>query len=182
MSLTRRKLLLNIVSGFSVVGLIALFFPFLKGIVPTLKKKEGKEIDVSAMRDGEAKAVRWKGRNVLIVKRRPDSISKHSGQLKRLIDPFSRNSSQPEFARGHGRSDRDSYLVVYSFCTLLSCELKRLQIETENGGVFAGFFCPCDGSRYDTSGRVIAGSAAKYNLSIPNYEHVTESRIRLTGV
>lgn len=182
MSLTRRKLLLNIVSGFSVVGLIALFFPFLKGIVPTLKKKEGKEIDVSAMRDGEAKAVRWKGRNVLIVKRRPDSISKHSGQLKRLIDPFSRNSSQPEFARGHGRSDRDSYLVVYSFCTLLSCELKRLQIETENGDVFAGFFCPCDGSRYDTSGRVIAGSAAKYNLSIPNYEHVTESRIRLTGV
>jgi len=182
MSLTRRKLLLNIVSGFSVVGLIALIFPFLKGIVPTLKKKEGKEIDVSAMRDGEAKAVRWKGRNVLIVKRRPDSISKHSGQLKRLIDPFSRNSSQPEFARGHGRSDRDSYLVVYSFCTLLSCELKRLQIETENGDVFAGFFCPCDGSRYDTSGRVIAGSAAKYNLSIPNYEHVAESRIRLTGV
>ena len=182
MSITRRKLLLNIVSGFSVVGLIALIFPFLKGIVPTLKKKEGKEIDVSAMRDGEAKAVRWKGRNVLIVKRRPDSISKHSGQLKRLIDPFSRNSSQPEFARGHGRSDRDSYLVVYSFCTLLSCELKRLQIETENGVVFAGFFCPCDGSRYDTSGRVIAGSAAKYNLSIPNYEHVSESRIRLTGV
>ena len=182
MSLTRRKMLLNIVSGFSVVGLIALFFPFLKGIVPTLKKKEGKEIDVSAMIDGEAKAVRWKGRNVLIVKRRPDSISKHSGQLKRLIDPFSRNSSQPEFARGHGRSDRDSYLVVYSFCTLLSCELKRLQIETENGDVFAGFFCPCDGSRYDTSGRVIAGSAAKYNLSIPNYEHVSESRIRLTGV
>jgi len=182
MSLTRRKMLLNIVSGFSVVGLIALLFPFLKGIVPTLKKKEGKEIDVSAMRDGEAKAVRWKGRNVLIVKRRPDSISKHSGQLKRLIDPFSRNSSQPEFARGHGRSDRDSYLVVYSFCTLLSCELKRLQIETENGDVFAGFFCPCDGSRYDTSGRVIAGSAAKYNLSIPNYEHVAESRIRLTGV
>ena len=182
MSLTRRKLLLNIVSGFSVVGLIALIFPFLKGIVPTLKKKEGKEIDVSALRDGEAKTVRWKGKNVWIVKRHPDSISKHSGQLKRLIDPFSRNSSQPEFARGHGRSDRDSYLVVYSFCTLLSCELKRLQIETENGDVFAGFFCPCDGSRYDTSGRVIAGSAAKYNLSIPNYEHVTESRIRLTGV
>ena len=182
MSPTRRKLLLNIVSGFSIVGLIALIFPFLKGIVPTLKRKEGKEIDVSALRDGEAKTVRWKGKNVLIVKRHPDSISKHSGQLKRLIDPFSRNSSQPEFARGHGRSDRDSYLVVYSFCTLLSCELKRLQIETENGDVFAGFFCPCDGSRYDTSGRVIAGSAAKYNLSIPNYEHVTESRIRLTGV
>ena len=182
MSPTRRKLLLNIVSGFSVVGLIALIFPFLKGIVPTLKKKEGKEIDVSALRDGEAKTVRWKGRNVVIVKRPPDSISKDSGQLKRLIDPFSRNSSQPEFAKGHGRSERDNYLVVYSYCTLLSCELKRLQTETEKGDVFAGFFCPCDGSRYDTSGRVTAGSAAKYNLSIPIYEHVSESRIRLTGV
>ena len=182
MSLTRRKLLLNIVSGFSVAGLIALLFPFLKGVVPTLKKEEAKEIDVSAMKDGEAKTVRWKGRNVLIVKRHPDFISKHSSHLKNLIDPFSRNSSQPEFANGHRRSDRDNYLVVYSYCTLLSCELKRLQIETEKSDVFAGFFCPCDGSRYDTSGRVIAGSAAKYNLSIPNYEHVSESRIRLTGV
>ena len=182
MSLTRRKLLLNIVSGFSVVGLIALLFPFLKGIVPTLKKKELREIDVSAMKDGEAKTVRWKGRNVVIVKRNPDSISKHSSQLKSLIDPFSSNSSQPEFAKGHGRSSRDNYLVVYSYCTLLSCELKRLQIETKQGDVFAGFFCPCDGSRYDTSGRVNSGSAAKYNLSIPNYEHVSEGRIRLTGV
>jgi ubiquinol-cytochrome c reductase iron-sulfur subunit len=162
--------------------LIGLLFPFLRGVVPTLKKVEVKEIDVSAMKDGELKIVRWKGRNVLIVKRDPNSIMKHPSQLKSLADPFSRSSLQPEFANGHGRSDRDNYLVVYSYCTLLSCELKRLQIETENGGVFAGFFCPCDGSRYDTSGRVIAGSAAKYNLSIPNYEHVTESRIRLTGV
>ena len=181
MSLTRRKLLLNIVSGFSVAGLIALLFPFLKGIVPTLKEEE-KEIDVSAMKDGEVKTVRWKGRNVLIVKRHPGSISKQASQLKSLIDPFSRNSSQPEFAKGHGRSDRDDYLVVYSYCTLLSCELKSLQIETGKGDIFAGFFCPCDGSRYDTSGRVTVGSAAKYNLSIPNYEHVSESRIRLTGV
>ena len=182
MSLTRRKLLLNIVSGFSIAGLVALLFPFLRGIVPALSKDEAKEIDVSAMKDGDAKSVRWKGRNVLIVKRHPDSIRKRSSQLESLTDPFSRNSSQPEFAKGHGRSDRDNYLVVYSYCTLLSCELKRLQIETARGDVFAGFFCPCDGSRYDTSGRVIAGSAAKYNLSIPNYEYVSGSRIRLTGV
>ncbi len=182
MAISRRRLLLNIVSGFSAAGLIALLFPFVKGILPTLKKVEAKEIDVSAMKDGELKTVRWKGRNVLIVKRDPDSISQSPSQLKSLIDPFSRNSSQPEFARGHGRSDQDNYLVVYSYCTLFSCELKRLEVEKEEGDVFAGFFCPCDGSRYDTSGRVFAGSAAKYNLSIPNYAQISASRIRLNGV
>ena len=181
MALTRRKLLLNIVAGFGVAGVLAFIFPFLRGMLPTLKNAEAKEIDISSMKDGEIKTVRWKGKNVLIVKRNPESIGKRPSQLKILTDPFSINSLQPEFARGHGRSSRENYLVVYSYCTLLSCDLKRLETIGEQGSVFGGFFCPCDGSRYDTSGRVITGSAAKYNLSIPNYEHVSENRIRLTG-
>ncbi len=181
MALSRRKLLLNIVAGFGAAGILGLIFPFLRGMLPTLKNTEARVIDLSSMRDGELKTVRWKGKNVLIVKRNPGSINKRPSQLKSLTDPFSINSLQPEFAQGHGRSSRENYLVVYSYCTLLSCELKRLEISGEEGNVFGGFFCPCDGSRYDTSGRVITGSAAQYNLSIPNYEHISESRIRLTG-
>ena len=138
-------------------------------------------IDISSLKDGELKTVRWKGKNVLIVKRNPESISKRPSQLKSLIDPFSLNSLQPEFAEGHGRSSRENHLVVYSYCTLFSCELKRLEIIGKESNVFEGFFCPCDGSRYDTSGRVISGSAAQHNLSIPNYEHISEGLIRLTG-
>ena len=181
MALTRRKLLLNIVAGFGAAGLLALIFPFFRGVLPTLKNVEARVVDISAMRDGEVKIVRWKGKNVLIVKRNPETISKRPSQLKSLIDPFSINSLQPEFAQGHGRSSRENYLLVYSYCTLLSCELKRLEVIGEEGSIFEGFFCPCDGSRYDTSGRVIKGSAAQYNLSIPNYEHISENRIRLTG-
>ena len=181
MALTRRKLLLNIVAGFGAAGLFSFVFPFLRGMLPTLKEAEAKEIDISSMKNGEFKTVRWKGKNVLIVKRNPESISKRPIQLKSLIDPFSIKSLQPGFAQGHGRSSREDCLVVYSYCTLLSCELKRLEIRGEKGNVFGGFFCPCDGSRYDTSGRVISGSAAQYNLSIPNYEHISEHRIRLIG-
>tara|TARA_Y100001935_G_C17284280_1_gene499385 strand:+ start:784 stop:1332 length:549 start_codon:yes stop_codon:yes gene_type:complete len=181
MALTRRKLLLNIVAGFGAAGLLALIFPFLRGMLPTLKNVEARVVDIAAMRDGEMKTVRWKGKNVLIVKRNPESINKRPSQLKSLTDPFSINSLQPEFAQGHGRSSRENYLLVYSYCTLLSCELKRLEVIGEEGSIFEGFFCPCDGSRYDTSGRVIKGSAAQYNLSIPNYEHISENRIRLTG-
>jgi Rieske Fe-S protein len=41
-----------------------------------------------------------------------------------------------------------------------------------------GFFCPCHGSQYDTSGRVRRGPAPQ-NLVVPPYEFVSDSKIRI---
>jgi len=45
-------------------------------------------------------------------------------------------------------------------------------------GDFNGWFCPCHGSHYDTSGRIRKGPAPK-NLEIPPYDFVGDTRIKI---
>ena len=55
----------------------------------------------------------------------------------------------------------DGFFTVSSVCTHLGCNVKR---------VASGFECPCHGSRFDESGRVVHGPAptglAWYSLSL----------------
>jgi ubiquinol-cytochrome c reductase iron-sulfur subunit len=45
-------------------------------------------------------------------------------------------------------------------------------------GNYDGFFCPCHGSQYDSSGRIRQGPAP-LNLAIPPYEFVSDTKIRI---
>lgn len=69
----------------------------------------------------------------------------------------------------------DGFYSVSSICTHLGCNVKR---------VGAGFECPCHGSRFDESGRVVAGPApaplAWYALSLsPRGELVVDLERRV---
>ena len=52
----------------------------------------------------------------------------------------------------------------------------RLPIAHE--GQYQGFFCPCHGSVYDTSGRIRQGPAPT-NLAVPPYAFVSDTKIRI---
>ncbi len=54
-------------------------------------------------------------------------------------------------------------------CTHLGC------IPVGEAGEFDGWFCPCHGSQYDSSGRIRKGPAPK-NLVVPPYEFVSDTR------
>ena len=43
-------------------------------------------------------------------------------------------------------------------------------------GDFNGWFCPCHGSHYDTSGRIRKGPAP-LNLEVPPYKFVDDAKI-----
>jgi ubiquinol-cytochrome c reductase iron-sulfur subunit len=45
-------------------------------------------------------------------------------------------------------------------------------------GEFKGWFCPCHGSVFDTSGRIRQGPAP-INLPIPPYTFVADTKIRI---
>ena len=45
-------------------------------------------------------------------------------------------------------------------------------------GKFGGWFCPCHGSHYDTSGRIRIGPAPR-NLEVPDYEYLSDSVIKI---
>jgi ubiquinol-cytochrome c reductase iron-sulfur subunit len=62
-------------------------------------------------------------------------------------------------------------------CTHLGC-IPLGQKPADVKGEFNGWFCPCHGSSYDSSGRIRKGPAPK-NLDIPTYTFLTETRIKI---
>ena len=61
------------------------------------------------------------------------------------------------------RVKNPEWLVVLGVCTHLGC------VPINGAGDFGGYFCPCHGSHYDTSGRIRKGPAP-LNLEVPSYE------------
>jgi len=48
----------------------------------------------------------------------------------------------------------------------------------DSRGDYGGWFCPCHGSHYDTSGRVRKGPAPT-NLPVPTYTCMSPTQIRV---
>ncbi len=68
-------------------------------------------------------------------------------------------------------------LVTSGACTHLGC----VPVGPGGGnlGDYGGWYCPCHGSHYDTSGRIRKGPAPS-NLPIPDYRYVSESVISIS--
>ena len=67
-------------------------------------------------------------------------------------------------------------LVTSGSCTHLGCVPVG---PGNNTGDYGGWYCPCHGSHYDTSGRIRKGPAPS-NLPVPTYEYVSASVIKIS--
>ena len=68
-------------------------------------------------------------------------------------------------------------LVTSGSCTHLGCV--PVGPAQGNTGDFGGWYCPCHGSHYDTSGRIRKGPAPT-NLPVPDYNYVSDSVINIS--
>ena len=75
------------------------------------------------------------------------------------------------------RVKKPDWLVMVGVCTHLGC-IPQGQKPTEVKGEYNGWFCPCHGSQYDTSGRIRKGPAPK-NLEVPAYQFLDDTHIRI---
>src|SRR3546814_168884 len=73
------------------------------------------------------------------------------------------------------RVEKPEWLVVIGVCTHLGC-VPLGQKPGQDRGDFGGWFCPCHGSHYDTSGRVRRGPAP-LNLPVPPYSFTSDTQI-----
>jgi ubiquinol-cytochrome c reductase iron-sulfur subunit len=64
------------------------------------------------------------------------------------------------------------WLILIGTCTHLGC------VPTFGGGDYGGWFCPCHGSVYDTSGRIRRGPAPK-NLEVPDYSFLSDTKVKV---
>lgn len=119
------------------------------------------EVDLSSIEPGSTVTVKWRGKPVFIRRRTEDDI-----KLANSVDVGSLRDPQEDAVRVKD----PEWLIVVGVCTHLGC------IPLPNAGDFGGWFCPCHGSHYDISGRIRKGPAP-YNLEVPTYSFLTESKL-----
>ena len=111
------------------------------------------EFDVGGIAEGTTLTVKWRGKPVFIRHRTDAEIAREQVvELSGLRDP------QLDSAR----TQDPKWLIVLGICTHLGC------VPISGAGEYGGWFCPCHGSHYDTSGRIRKGPAP-LNLELPPY-------------
>ncbi|MGB0343371.1 MAG: ubiquinol-cytochrome c reductase iron-sulfur subunit [Parvibaculales bacterium] len=161
----RRDFLFLATGAFAAVGAANIVWPLIHQMNPdaSVKALASIEVDISAVETGQSITVTWRGKPVFIRRRTGDEIAE--AQAVSALD-------LPDPEDDAARVSKDEWLVMVGICTHLGC------VPLGQAGDFNGWFCPCHGSHYDTSGRIRKGPAPK-NLEIPPYEFVGDTRIKI---
>ncbi|HEY5226044.1 MAG TPA: ubiquinol-cytochrome c reductase iron-sulfur subunit [Methylovirgula sp.] len=85
---------------------------------------------------------------------------------------FSRYYDWGDPATDASRVQNPQWFAVVGICTHLGC------VPLGHQGPYDGWFCPCHGSIYDTSGRIRQGPAP-YNLLVPDYKFTSATKITI---
>lgn len=165
---TRRDFLYLATGVTAALGTAAAVWPFLKSLGPgadTLSLST-LEVDLSPIQEGKSVTVMWRGKPVFVRRRTQEEIEEaRKTPMQDLKDPQTDES----------RTEKPEWLVVVGICTHLGC-VPLGQKLTENRGDYGGWFCPCHGSHYDTSGRIRKGPAPK-NLEVPEYGFISDTAL-----
>jgi len=161
----RRDFLFTVTYTIGAVGIGATIWPLIDQMNPdsSAKALATTEVDVSSVELGKTITVLWRGKPIFIRRRTKEEIEEASAvDLKDLKDP----------EKDEDRAKDPEWLVMVGVCTHLGC------IPLGEKGEYNGWFCPCHGSHYDTSGRVRKGPAPN-NLEIPKYEFIDNNIIKI---
>jgi len=161
----RRNFLFTATYAIGAVGIGSAIWPLIDQMNPdsSVKALSTTEVDISSVEPGKTITVLWKGKPIFIKRRTNKEIEEASQvNLEDLKDP----------EKDSVRAKNPEWLVMVGVCTHLGC------VPLSDKGEYGGWFCPCHGSHYDTSGRIRKGPAPK-NLEIPKYEFVDGNTIKI---
>tara|TARA_B100000965_G_scaffold307337_1_gene266261 strand:- start:3016 stop:3528 length:513 start_codon:yes stop_codon:yes gene_type:complete len=161
----RRDFIFTASYALGAVGVGAAIWPLIDQMNPdaSVKALASTEVDVSRIERGQSITVLWRGKPVFIKRRTEEEIEKaRQVNLEELPDP----------EKDEDRAKNPEWLVMLGMCTHLGC------VPLGDKGEYGGWFCPCHGSHYDTSGRIRKGPAPT-NLEIPKYEFINDNTIKI---
>lgn len=177
---TRRDFLYYATAGAGAVAVGAAAWPLVNQMNPSadVQALSSIRVDISGVADGSQITVQWLGKPVFIRKRTAEEISEaREVSVDDLIDGIARNENidgdVPATDENRALDEDGTWLVQMGVCTHLGC------VPIGDGaGEFGGWFCPCHGSHYDSSGRIRKGPAPE-NLPVPVAAFVDETTIQL---
>lgn len=184
---SRRDFLYIATGAVAGVGAAATLIPLINQMNPdaaTLAAGGPTEFDLSKVAPGQQVLVRWRGRPIFVT-HRTDALLKElqsASLIARLSDPQSEQLQQPPYATNWHRSVKPEFGVLVGICTHLGCIpnfFPRPDPSQPAPDWPGGYFCPCHGSKYDLAGRVFKGVPAPYNLPVPPYHFVSDTKIRI---
>ena len=176
---TRRDFLYYATAGAGAVTAGAAIWPLVDQMNPSadVLALSSIRVDVSGVEPGTQLTVKWLGKPVFIRRRTEEEIAfARSVEVSELPDQLADNANVPADADASDENrtldEAGEWLVMMGVCTHFGC------VPLGDAGDFGGWFCPCHGSHYDTSGRIRKGPAPR-NLPVPTAEFVDESTILL---
>ena len=176
---TRRDFLYYATGGAAAVTTGAAVWPLVNQMNPSadVLALSSVRVDVADIEVGTQITVLWLGKPVFIRRRTEEEIAEaRAVELGDLIDADARNDNlgaADATDENRAMDENGEWLVMMGVCTHLGCVPLG-----DGAGEYHGWFCPCHGSHYDTSGRIRKGPAPE-NLPVPPAEFVEETVIKL---
>ena len=162
---TRRDFLYIATGAVAAFGAGAAVWPLIDQMSPDASTLAlaSSEVDVAGIPEGQIISIKWRGKPVFIRHRTAREIAEAEAvDIATLRDP------QADSAR----VQKPAWLILIGSCTHLGC------IPLGHKGEYDGWFCPCHGAVYDTSGRIRSGPAPR-NLEVPVYSFLTDTKVKI---
>jgi ubiquinol-cytochrome c reductase iron-sulfur subunit len=175
---SRRDFLYLTAGAMGAVGAACTAYPLIQSMNPAADTLalSTTEVDVSQIKEGQSLTVMWQGKPVFIRRRTQKEIDEaRAVPMNDLKDPQSDQDRVKESV--FNNQQMPQWLVMIGVCTHLGC-IPLGQKPTDPHGNYDGWFCPCHGSQYDSSGRIRQGPAPK-NLVIPPYQFTDAGHIKI---
>lgn len=166
----RRDFLIFATAAVGAVGAAAFAWPLVDSMNPSAEvlALSKIEVDLGPIAEGQSITVVWRGKPVFIRRRT-------AAEIATAVKDDNADLRQQE--KDADRTQKPEWLVMIGVCTHLGC-IPLGQKAVEPKGEYGGWFCPCHGSHYDTSGRIRKGPAP-LNLEVPLYKFLDDKSIRI---
>ncbi|MCF3628612.1 ubiquinol-cytochrome c reductase iron-sulfur subunit [Alphaproteobacteria bacterium LMO-S08] len=157
---SRRDFLIVSTSTLAATGVALSVWPLIDSLNPASDTLAlaSTDLNLQPIERGQRITVVWQGKPVFVDRRTPEAVTKAKADD---------GAALPDPEKDADRVQREEWLIVVGICTHLGC-IPLGQREGSRRGDFGGWFCPCHGSHYDTSGRIRKGPAPR-NLVVPPY-------------
>ena len=176
---TRRDFLYYATAAAGAVATGAAVWPLINQMNASadVKALSSIKVDLSPIEVGTQMTAKWRGKPVFLRRRTPEEIeAARAVTLDELVATDARNANlgpAPAEDQNRALDEAGEWLVMMGVCTHLGCVPLG-----DGAGDFGGWFCPCHGSHYDTSGRIRKGPAPQ-NLPVPIMSLLDDTTIQL---
>jgi ubiquinol-cytochrome c reductase iron-sulfur subunit len=163
-----RRDFIHIAAGAAAVGAVAsLAWPFIDQMNPAgdTLALASVEFDITQVAEGQQVVIKWRGKPLFVRNRT-------AAEIAAAIKDDKAEMRDPATDESRHKPGKPNWLILIGTCTHLGC------VPTFGGGDYGGWFCPCHGSVYDTSGRIRKGPAPK-NLVLPDYAFLSDTKVKI---